>query len=127
MKKVLALCFVLVLLLACMPVSGVMAAGTPAEREDGDITIPIKPVNPPSPPQVDGNITTDLDDSGETDTDDAVYLLLHVMFGETDYPIPAGADCDFDGSGEVDTDDAVYLLLHVMFGETDYPLHPTNN
>lgn len=48
-------------------------------------------------------------------------LLLHVMFGEEDYPISA-ANKDVNGSGAVDTDDAVYLLLHVMFGAEDYSI-----
>lgn len=64
----------------------------------------------------------DVDGNGELTTDDAVYLLLHVMFGAEDYPVPDGMDLNFDGSGSVTTDDAVYLLLHVMFGEEDYPL-----
>jgi len=33
--------------------------------------------------------STDFDSDGDTDTDDAVYLLLHVMFGEGDYPLHA--------------------------------------
>ena len=126
MKKVFALCLALLLLIACLPVTGVMAAGVPAEKEDGDITIPITPVNP-TPPQEEETVVTDLDGSGKTDTEDAVYLLLNAMFGSGDYPLPTGANCDFDGSGKVDTDDAVYLLLHVMFGETDYPLFPAAN
>ena len=64
----------------------------------------------------------DMDSDGDKDTNDAVYLLLRVMFGETDYPVPMGAKLDVDGSGTVDTNDAVYLLLHVMFGAKDYPL-----
>ena len=66
--------------------------------------------------------TGDLDQDDALTTDDAVYLLLHVMFGEEDYPVPDGTALDFNGDGKTDTDDAVYLLLHVMFGEEDYPL-----
>ena len=66
-------------------------------------------------------IPGDMDSSSKLDTDDAVYLLLHIMFGEGDYPI-AAANKDMDGNGKLDTDDAVYLLLHVMFGAEDYPL-----
>ena len=65
----------------------------------------------------------DMDGSGSTDTDDAVYLLLHTMFGAGDYPVYGDAPTDLDGSGATDTDDAVYLLLHVMFGDTDYPIY----
>lgn len=64
----------------------------------------------------------DVNADGKTDTDDAVYLLLHVMFGSTDYPVEGGVVTDFNDDGKLDTDDAVYLLLHVMFGEQDYPL-----
>ena len=66
----------------------------------------------------------DLNGDGKTNTDDAVYLLLHVMFGPEDYPVPADTNLDFDNSGGVDTDDAVYLLLHIMFSEAEYPLYP---
>jgi len=124
MKKNLALCLTVLLLVTCLPITGVLAAGTPAEKEEGDISIPITPVQPTPPPQPAAPIT-DLDGSGKTDTDDAVYLLLSAMFGEGDYPLPIGADVDYDGSGKANTDDAVYLLLHVMFGEEDYPLYPT--
>ena len=64
----------------------------------------------------------DVNADGTVNTDDAVYLLLHVMFGSEDYPISAGALTDFDGSDHTNTDDAVYLLLHVMFGAEDYPI-----
>ena len=67
-------------------------------------------------------IIGDLDGDFQKTTNDAVYLLLAVMFGEADYPVPAGTDLDFDNSGSVDTNDAVYLLLNVMFGEEDYPI-----
>lgn len=64
----------------------------------------------------------DVDGNNVLNTDDAVYLLLHVMFGEKDYPVPSAMALNMDGKGGVTTDDAVYLLLHVMFGEKDYPL-----
>lgn len=63
----------------------------------------------------------DADGDGEVNTDDAIYVLYNVMFGDEDYPVTQ--NCDFDGNGEVNTDDAIYLLYHIMFGETDYPLH----
>ena len=56
----------------------------------------------------------DYDGSGGVDTDDAVYLLRHVLFPET-YPASA---CDVNADGSADTDDAVYLLRHVLFPET---------
>ena len=63
----------------------------------------------------------DIDGDQAVTQDDAVYLLLHTMFGETFYPLN-NAPADIDGSGAVDQDDAVYLLLHTMFGEAFYPL-----
>ena len=62
----------------------------------------------------------DQDGNGSVNTDDAIYLLYNVMFGDGDYPV--NQECDFDGNGTVNTDDAIYLLYHVMFGEEDYPL-----
>jgi len=67
-------------------------------------------------------IPGDLNGNEELTTDDAVYLLLSVMFGTEDYPTPDGMNLDFNADGSVDTNDAVYLLLHVMFGAEDYPL-----
>ena len=64
----------------------------------------------------------DVDGNWKLDTDDAVYLLLHVMFGDRYYPVAEDLELDFDSNGQVDTDDALYLLLHVMFGAEDYPL-----
>ena len=64
----------------------------------------------------------DVNSDGRADTNDAVYLLLHVMFGKTDYPVDSGVLTDLNDDGKVDTNDAVYLLLYVMFGAEDYPL-----
>lgn len=52
---------------------------------------------------------------------DAIYLLLNILFGEENYPLN-GADGDIDGNGTVNQDDAVYLLLHSLFGNAFYPL-----
>ena len=68
------------------------------------------------------HIPGDIDGNESVTQDDAVYLLLHTMFGETFYPLN-GAEGDIDCSGTVDQDDAVYLLLHTMFGEMFYPLN----
>lgn len=68
-----------------------------------------------------GNINGD----STIDYNDAIYLLLHTMFGEEPYPLNA-APGDIDGNGNVDQEDAVYLLLHTLFGEAFYPLSAKN-
>ena len=62
----------------------------------------------------------DVDQNGSVDSDDAIYLLFHTLFGEAQYPIFQPAN--FDGVGGVDSDDAIYLLFHTLFGEAQYPL-----
>ena len=61
----------------------------------------------------------DLDADGDTDSDDAIYLLYNVFFGNVKYPIKS--PCDFDDDGDVTANDAVYLLYHIFFGDK-YPL-----
>ena len=139
MKNILALLTALFLLVGCLSFS-VMAAGSneiefkallaaagsdPADPEPGDIVIPIIPVDP-VPPQEEETDPTDVNGDEIVNSDDAVYLLLYAMFGDEDYPLPAGIDADFDSNNSVDSDDAIYLLLHIMFGEEDYPLYPAN-
>ena len=63
----------------------------------------------------------DIDGNERVDEDDAVYLLLHTLFGEEIYPL-GDVDADIDGNGVVNSEDAVYLLLHTLFGEELYPL-----
>ena len=63
----------------------------------------------------------DTDSNKEVDCNDAIYLLLHVLFGEENYSLN-GAQGDIDGNGTVSHDDATYLLLHALFGEMFYPL-----
>ena len=70
-------------------------------------------------------IAGDVNGDGLVDHNDAIYLLLHIMFNETmpgSYPLNA-APGDVDRNGTVEQDDAVYLLLHTMFGEAFYPLN----
>ncbi len=64
----------------------------------------------------------DVNSDGEMDHNDAIYLLLHTMFGGDHYPLN-GVNADVDGSGTVDQEDAIYLLLHTLFGEAFYPLN----
>ena len=66
-------------------------------------------------------ISGDMDGNGEVTYQDAVYLLLNILFGDAQYPLN-GMDADIDGNGIVEQDDAVYLLLHSLFGEVFYPL-----
>lgn len=71
-----------------------------------------------------GSFFGDLDSNSTVDCNDAIYLLLSIMFGEENYPLN-GAGGDIDGNGTVNQEDAVYLLLHTLFGEDFYPLVPT--
>ena len=61
----------------------------------------------------------DVDENGEVEISDAIYLLYHVNF-EEDYPVHQAVD--FDGNGKLEISDAIYLLYHVNF-EEDYPLY----
>lgn len=63
----------------------------------------------------------DVDGNGKKNSNDCVYLLYNVLFGNEDYPINQNGD--MDGNGKVNSNDAVYLLYHVLFGEEDYPLY----
>lgn len=59
-------------------------------------------------------IAGDMDGNDYLSSDDAIYLLYHVM-NPTKYP--ANQDCDFNDDGKVNSDDAIYLLYHVMLPE----------
>ncbi len=63
-------------------------------------------------------ITGDYNKDGQVDSDDAIYLLRHVLFPAR-FPVDQPADLDNDG--DVDSDDAIYLLRHVLFPDK-FPL-----
>ena len=65
----------------------------------------------------------DLDNDGDVDSDDAVYLAYVVLFGEGDYP--KNQPIDFDGDGDEDSDDAIWLLYNSFYGNELYELHST--
>ncbi len=60
----------------------------------------------------------DLNSDNTISSDDAIYLLRHVMF-PNDYPV--GYELDLDRDGDTDSDDAIYLLRYTLF-PADYPL-----
>lgn len=62
----------------------------------------------------------DTDGNNVVDSDDAIHLLYHVLFGADQYPVTQNAD--YDGNNVVDSDDAIHLLYHVLFGADAYPL-----
>ncbi len=63
----------------------------------------------------------DLDGNGTVTKDDAIYLLMHTLFGSGSYPV--NQDADYNGDGVVNKDDAIYLLMHTLFGSSQYPLN----
>jgi hypothetical protein len=65
-------------------------------------------------------IRGDMDQDGDVDSDDSIYLLYHVLFKGEGYPIIQPAD--IDGNNKVNVNDAIYLLNSVIFGNTEYPL-----
>lgn len=85
------------------------------EETPVDVTITEGEVNIRNP------VRGDMDENGRLNSDDAVYLLYSIMFGDDEYPVNQNADVN--GDGKTNSDDAVYLLYYVMFGEDDYPLH----
>ena len=54
------------------------------------------------------------------DSNDAIYLLYHVMLGSGKYPV--NQNVDYNGDKVIDSNDAIYLLYHVMLGTDKYPL-----
>lgn len=62
----------------------------------------------------------DVDGNNVIDSDDAIHLLYHILFGEEGYPI--SQPVDYDKNGHTDSDDAIYLLYHILFGAENYPL-----
>ena len=63
----------------------------------------------------------DVNGDGLVDTDDAIHLLYHTLFGDGMYAV--NQNCDFNNDGVVDTDDAIYLLYYTLFGDAMYPLN----
>jgi len=53
----------------------------------------------------------DMDNDGDVDVDDAVYLLQHILMPGL-FPIAQSGDISADGQSDVD--DAIYLLQHVL-------------
>ncbi len=60
----------------------------------------------------------DMDENGEVDLDDAIYLLYYINFPGK-YPV--SQSIDLDCNGVEDLDDAIYLLYHINF-PGKYPL-----
>lgn len=63
----------------------------------------------------------DVDNDGDVDADDCIYLIYSVFFGTEAYPVYQSLD--FDGDGIVCSEDGVYLLYYVYNGAGQYPLH----
>ena len=63
----------------------------------------------------------DVDNDGDVDEDDCIYLVYSVFFGTIEYPVYQ--NLDFDGDGTVCSEDGVYLLRYIYYGAGEYPLH----
>ena len=57
---------------------------------------------------------------GKKNSDDSVYLLYVIHFGEAAYPV--NQPLDFNSDGKVTSDDAIHLLYNFFWGEALYPL-----
>ncbi|MBQ3074877.1 MAG: SUMF1/EgtB/PvdO family nonheme iron enzyme, partial [Clostridia bacterium] len=62
----------------------------------------------------------DVDGVEGVTSDDAIYLLYHILLGGDRYPV--NQPVDFDTDGDIDSDDAIYLLYHTLLGAERYPL-----
>lgn len=88
------------------------------DAEDNEVPISVTVI--PGAVEIVNEIRGDMDSNEKKNSNDAVYLLYHTLFGKEDYPIKQNGD--LDGNGKVNSNDAVYLLYHVLFGEEDYPI-----
>ena len=66
-----------------------------------------------------GALYCDFNKDGIVDSDDAIYLLRHILF-PGDFPVDY--EPDLNGDGAFSSDDAIYLLRHVLF-PNDFPLN----
>ncbi|MBR3868690.1 MAG: C40 family peptidase [Clostridia bacterium] len=69
--------------------------------------------------KINGEKSLDYDKNGYVTTDDAVYVLKHIMMPDI-FEVTGGVD--FDKNGHETTDDAVYLLKHIMMPDI-YPIN----
>ena len=63
----------------------------------------------------------DIDGKEGVTTDDAIYLVYHLIIGGDNYLVDQ--ECDFNGDDLTDINDAIYLLYHAIIGEDNYPLN----
>lgn len=88
------------------------------ETETQNIVATPTPIEPPDNIN-DSENTLDYDKNGYVTTDDAVYVLKHIMMPDI-FEVTGGVD--FDKNGHETTDDAVYLLKHIMMPDI-YPIN----
>ena len=72
--------------------------------------------------EIRNQITGDINLDEVVNSDDAILLLQHVLFGSSVYPIEYRGSVDFNNDGYSNSDDAVRLLQYVLFGSELYPI-----
>ncbi len=65
-------------------------------------------------------IAGDVNNDGQLDSDDAVYLLYNSLYGNEEYRIEIF--CDYNCDGVITAADAVYLMNNHLHGDEEYPL-----
>lgn len=62
------------------------------------------------------SLTGDLDQNGNVDSNDAIYVLFHVFFPDR-YPLKPLQDPDYNKDSKIDITDVFHLLYHIYYPE----------
>ena len=72
--------------------------------------------------EISSQLVGDINLDETVNSDDAVLLLQHLLFGETIFPIEYSGTLDFNKDGNENSDDAVRLLQYALFGDVLFPI-----